>query len=217
MNRIIRPALAIPIALMVVACASGSPSAPAASVAQVASAAPTSSVAASTPAVTPSASPSAAPSPVPFTSNTYGYSLSIPADWHAIQATKSWDGKGAPFHDVPEADQFVGPAAASAWFFGAPTTKNLPDRVTESITANAAEHSSTCPPVPSIQDPIQIGSEPAVLLGYDCGILINSALAVHNGKAYLFGFRDPSVHAATDPTDPAQPRPVNEEPGTHRA
>jgi hypothetical protein len=201
MNRIIRPALAIAIALIVVACASGSPSTPAASVAQVASAAPTSSVAASTPAVTPSVSPSAASSPVPFTSNTYGYSLSIPADWHAIQATKSWDGKGAPFHDVPEADQFVGPAAASAWFFGAPTTKDLAGQVKGAIAANAAEHSDTCPPVPSFQDPIQIGSEPGVLIGYNCGILINGAFAVHKGKAYVFGFRDPSVHADTDPTD----------------
>ena len=42
-----------------------------------------------------------------------------------------------------------------------------------------------------------------MLLGFDCGILINSAVTVHDGMAYVFGFRDPSVHAATDPTDRA--------------
>ena len=113
-------------------------------------------------------------SPTSFTSKTYGYSLTVPAGWTAIQATAAWDGKGAPFHDVPEADQFVGPAAASAWFFGAPTTKDLAARVKESIAANAAGHGNTCPPVPEIQDPIEIGGEPGILLGYNCGILINS-------------------------------------------
>ena len=127
----------------------------------------------------------------------------MPAGWTIIQATAAWDGKGAPFHDVPEADQFVGPAAASAWFFGAPTSKDLAGKVKESIAANAAEHSSTCPAVPQVKDLIVIGTEPGTLLGYDCGILINSAIAVHKGMAYLFGFRDPAVHAATDPTDRA--------------
>ena len=57
--------------------------------------------------------------------------------------------------------------------------------------------------MPQVKDPIVIGAEPGTLLGYDCGILINSAIAVHKGMAYLFGFRDPAVHAATDPTDRA--------------
>lgn len=39
--------------------------------------------------------------------------------------------------------------------------------------------------------------------GFDCGILINSGIAVHKGTAYLFGFSDPAVHAATDPADRA--------------
>ncbi len=138
-----------------------------------------------------------------FTSKTYGYSLTLPGDWTTIQATAAWNGKGAPFHDVPEADQFVGPPPASAWFFGAPTKKDLAARVKESIAANAAEHGNTCPPVPSVQDPIEIGGEPGVLLGFDCGILINNAITVHDGMAYLFGFRDPAVHAATSPKDRA--------------
>jgi hypothetical protein len=151
----------------------------------------------------PSARLTAPPAPVAFTSTTYGYSLLLPAGWTAIQATATWDGSGAPFHDVPEADQFISPTARSAWFFGAPTTKSLADRVKESIQANAANHSSTCPAVPDIQDPITIGGEPGVLVGFNCGILINTAITVHDGFAYLFGLRDPAVHAATDPLDRA--------------
>jgi hypothetical protein len=186
----LRAATYLAVTLVVAACAGGTPSAPSSS--------PTAP--GSTPAAT-KAGPSA--SPTNFTSKTYGYSLTVPAGWTVIQASAVWDGKGAPFHDVPEADQFVGPAAASAWFFGAPTTKDLKAKVNESIAANAASHGNTCPAVPDVQDPIQIGSEPGVLLGYNCGILINSGITVHKGIAYLFGFRDPAVHAATDPADRA--------------
>ena len=101
------------------------------------------------------------------------------------------------------ADQFVSGGPASAWFLGAPTTKGLTARVAETLAANAKEHGDTCPPVPEFQDPIQIGSEPGVLLGFDCGILINTAVAVHDGVTYVFGFRDPSVHAAGDAKDRA--------------
>ncbi len=185
---------------------SSPPSAAAATVAAVPSPAP-SAVVIVTPATSatpvPAASASTAVGPTTFTSTTYRYALTLPAGWKAIQATQAWDGKGAPFHDEPMADQFVGPAAASAWFFGAPTTKDLAGRVKESITANAAVHGSTCPAVPEVKDPIDIGGERGTLLGFDCGILINSAISVHKGVAYMFGFRDTGVHAASDATDRA--------------
>ena len=57
--------------------------------------------------------------------------------------------------------------------------------------------------MPESQDPIEIGGEPGVLSSYDCGILINTAVTVHDGVAYVFGFRDPAVHAATSPDDRA--------------
>ncbi|MDQ6682124.1 MAG: hypothetical protein M3Y88_02495 [Chloroflexota bacterium] len=38
-------------------------------------------------------------------------------------------------------------------------------------------------------------------MSWNCGILINVAVAVHNGTGYTFVFRDPAVQAATDPTD----------------
>ena len=195
------------VGVVLAACAGGSASPPPSTSSPAASietrpSPEASAVGSATPATPdPSVESSAAAGPTPFTSTTYGYSLTLPAGWTAIQATKAWDGTGAPFHDVPEADQFVGPGAASAWFFGAPTKKDLAARVKESIAANAAGHGSTCPPVPEIQDPIEIGGEPGTLLGFNCGILINNAITVHDGVAYLFGMRDPSVHAATDPAD----------------
>jgi hypothetical protein len=205
MSNLVRAAALVGAALVVIACASGSASSPSVAASVAVPPSPVASAVASVKAATPvpSTTPSAAASPTSFTSKTYGYSLTVPGGWKVIQATATWDGVGAPFHDVPEADQFIGPRAASAWFFGAPTTKDLAGKVKESIAANSAEHSSTCPPVPDVNDPIEIGGEPGVLLGYNCGILINNAITVHKGTAYLFGFRDPAVHAATDPADRA--------------
>jgi hypothetical protein len=150
-----------------------------------------------------SVAPSASAAPLTFTSTTYGYSLMVPAGWTSIQASVAWDGSGAPFSGDAEADQFVGPGTASAWAFAAPTTKDLAGYVQERIAATAAAASATCPATPELQDPIEIGGEPGTLLGWDCGILINIALTVHNGTGYLFGLRDPAVHAATDAADRA--------------
>lgn len=200
--------LVIGVAVSVAACSGAQPSssvAPAAPSATPSAAAPTASAESSpeAPSTSASAASTASPSAALFTSKTYGYSLTPPAGWTTIQATAKWDGKGAPFHDVPEADQFVSTGPASAWFFGAPTTRDLKAQVAETVTASATEHGDTCPPVPEFQDPIDIGGEPGVLLGFNCGILINSAVTVHDGVAYVFGFRDPSVHAASDATDRA--------------
>ena len=212
MSKIGRAATSLAAMLVLVACTSASPAAPSSAPAVTAApsiavtASPVASVIAATPApATPAPSTAASPAagPTSFTSPIYGYSLTVPAGWKVIPATAAWDGTGAPFHDVPEADQFIAPGGESAWFFGAPTTKDLAGRVKESIAANAAAHGNTCPAVPEINDPIKIGSEPGRLLGYNCGILINNGLSVHKGVAYQFGFRDTSIHAATYPPDRA--------------
>ena len=201
MHRIVRPAPYLVVALVIAACGGGSTAAPTASVATTPVASAVATVAAASPTTSKAPTPSA--SPTAFTSNMYRYSITVPGGWTTIQAISKWDGKGAPSHDVPEADQFVGPAAASAWQFAAPTTKDLAGLVQESIAATATDNADTCPAVPESQDPIQIGSEPGVLLAWNCGILINVAVAVHDGVAHVFGFRDPAVHAATDPVDRA--------------
>src|SRR6185503_551669 len=190
MDPLVRRLSWLAVALLVGACSGASSQASQASAEPSAVAsAPSASPSAVADSPSPPSSPTAAASATSFTSKTYGYSLTPPAGWTTIQATAKWDGKGAPFHDVPEADQFVSSGPASAWFFGAPTTKDLRAQVAETVTANATEHGDTCPPVPEFQDPIDIGSESGVLLGFDCGILINSAVTVHDGMAYVFGFR----------------------------
>ena len=163
------------------------------------------SVPAST-AATPSPTASIEPSPSPpssFTSPVYGYSVELPGGWTAIEAKVAWDGTSSISSDGPEVDQWIGRTEASAWAFAAPYSGDLNAYTKKTVADNAKYHGGTCPPTPETQDPITIGGEPGTLLAYDCGILINLALAVHDGVGYSFGLRDPTIPAATDPTDAA--------------
>lgn len=219
MTKLIRIATCLVATLVVTACASGSPSMSPASAATSATpasipspavsasavATPTASTAATAkPATsTPSAAPSAATEPTTFTSTTYGYSLTVPAGWSAVQASKVWSGTGAPFFGDPVGDQFDAPGVASVAGIAAATTEDLKAYIKARIAANTADHSDTCPAVPERKDPVKIGDESGMLLAWNCGILINMAVTVHDGLGYVFGMRDPAVHAATDPTDRA--------------
>lgn len=219
MTNLVRTATSLVAVLVFAACGSGSPSVTPASASVADSPASSPSPVASAPAVAtpagsiagtakpatpiPSAAPSAAIGPTTFTSTTYGYSLTVPAGWSALQASKVWSGTGAPSFQDPVGDQFDGPGPASAAGIAAPTTEDLTAYIKARIAANLADHGDTCPPVPESKDPIEVGGEPGVLLAWNCGILINIALVVHDGIGYSFGMRDPAVHAATDPTDRA--------------
>ena len=191
MDRIVRVAAPLAVVLVVAACAAGSPSPSAVATPEAAPSA-TDSPVATEQAPSASAAPSPAGSPTAFTSNIYGYSLMVPAGWTTVAAMLEWDGKGMPSHDVAEADQFVSPGPASSWFLGATSSNDLAAEVKVGIAGIATDHGDTCPPVPASQDPIKIGAEPGVLLSYDCGILINTAITVHDGRKYVFGFRDPA-------------------------
>lgn len=210
MPNLVRAATCLAAVLAFAACSGSSASAPPPSPSAAASLEATpspvaSAVATKTPATpVPSVAPSTSTGPTGFTSTTYGYSLTVPGGWTVIQATGAWDGGNeASGHDTPQADQFVSTPARSAWALVAPTTKDLKGYVKWWIAANAAGHSNTCPLVPDVQDPIKVGGEAGTLLAYDCGILINLAVTVHDGIGYLFGFRDVAVHAASDPADRA--------------
>ena len=131
----------------------------------------------------------------------YGYTLQLPALWSSIQAQKEWDGKASLSSDSDEVDQFPGTYNASSWAVAAPSTQNLAGYTAAMMAATARDHGDTCPAKPETRKQITIGDGPGVLLEYDCGILINLAAAVHHGVGYQFGFRDPTVKAATDPAD----------------
>jgi len=98
-------------------------------------------------------------------------------------------------------DKFIGPSSASSTGVAAPSDQTLSAYADALIAATAKYHGNTCPPRPAARKPITIGGEPATLIEYDCGILINNAVTVHKGVGYQFLLRDPAVHASTDASD----------------
>jgi hypothetical protein len=153
----------------------------------------------------PSSATSATPpvGPTRFNSTIYGYSVTIPAGWIAAAAFIPWDGTRQPGPDA-DVDKFAGPGQLSAFGFAGPFEGGLAAFVTDRIAANARDHADTCPHRrPDINEPLQIGGRRWVLLGWNCGVLINQALTVRAGIAYAFTFRDLGVDGATDPADRA--------------
>jgi hypothetical protein len=140
--------------------------------------------------------------PTPFSSTVYRYTLTVPAGWSATAAKQAWDGSApAPMHEDARSDEWSRPDGASVFAASAPTEDRLADYAAAWITRTAAEHGDTCPGRPESRERLTVGGRPGVLLAWNCGILINIALAVHGGSGYAFVFRDPNVHAATDPED----------------
>src|SRR5690242_2232090 len=99
--------------LLVAACgnaSSGGSAVPAAPSATT-TAAPASPVTATAAAAT--TSPAAAATA--FSSDVYGYTVAVPADWQATAATAAWDGSApAPTHEDPRADVLSRPDGATA-------------------------------------------------------------------------------------------------------
>jgi hypothetical protein len=145
----------------------------------------------------------ASQTPVVFASAQYPYSISLPIGWTGTAARAAWDGTGAPTIDDPAMDVF-GPAGnGTAFGAAAKTTSSLATWVADGIATNFQVHSDTCPQTPGMDEPVTIGGQPGTLVGWNCGILINTAFTVVNGYGYRFAFRDPAVAAATDPADKA--------------
>ena len=186
------------VALAVVAACSGTSASPSSGPASAPSDASqaTPSTAVATPSMEPTASVAGTPST--FTSPLYGYTLTLPAGWRAATARIQWDGTSQPKYDEPVADRFDGPASASAWAFAGPVTFDTAGFAQDRIVATARDHGDTCPAPPEVNEPIQIGDEAGVLLAWDCGILINQAVIVHDGIGFTLVVRDPGVHAAID-------------------
>jgi hypothetical protein len=192
------------VALVAIAACSG-PSASSSSAPASAPVMPDASQAPSTSVATPAAQASAsvAETPSSFMSPLYGYTLTLPAGWSVGAAMMQWDGKSQPGHEEPVVDKFGGPTTASAWAFAGPVTLDTAGFAKDRIAANARDHGDTCPATPDVNEPIQIGGEPGVFLAWNCGILINQAVIVHEGTGFTVAVRDPGVHAATDAADRA--------------
>ena len=133
----------------------------------------------------------------------YGYTLTVPDGWNAVAASAKWDGTGAPGDIAPVVDKISGTGDKSVFAFAGPVSLDLTGYAADVIARNEKFHGDTCKSKPQATEETTIGSEPAALIAWDCGILINIALTLHNGTGYEFVLRDPGVHQATDPTDRA--------------
>jgi len=163
------------------------------------------------PAGTRPASASSARSPAPpastpaapgmFTSRHYGYTEALPAGWASVTpATQHWNGKGAPGEEDSVVDLFQGPGGVEAWAVAAPTKESLAAYTKTASRAAAAAH--PCPKVPQTDQIITIGGAPAQLLGMQCppgsGFLVEMAVTIRYGTAFVFSSQNPSGTAPTD-------------------
>ncbi len=142
-----------------------------------------------------------------FTSRHYGYTEALPKGWgFPRQATQQWNGKGAPGNTDSTVDHFSGPRQVEAWAFAVPTTENLAAYTATTIQASHANH--PCPVRPLTNQAIKIGGAPARLLTMQCaphsGFLVEIAVTVHHGTAFVFASQNTSLGAAADhPADRA--------------
>jgi len=135
-----------------------------------------------------------------FTSRHYGYTETLPPGWaSAAQATQRWDGKGAPGFEDSVVDLFQGPSGVQAWALAAPTKESLAAYTSATIRAARAAHPSS---PPQSNRAITIGGAPARLLTViapaGSGFLVEIAVTVHHGTAFVFASLNPS---GTTPTD----------------
>jgi len=138
-----------------------------------------------------------------FTSRHYGYTEALPAGWaSATQATQQWNGTGAPGDQDSVVDLFQGPGGLEVWAIAAPTKESLAAYARATIRAAAAAH--PCPKAPQTDQAVTIGGAPARLLGMQCpprsGFLVETAVTIRHGAAFVFASQDPS---GTTPTDRA--------------
>jgi hypothetical protein len=141
-----------------------------------------------------------------FTSRHYGYTAALPAGWRSdVPATQQWNGKGAPGNEDSAVDLFYGPGGLEAWAVAAPTNQRLAVYARAAIRAAAAAH--PCPAVPQTNQAITIGGAPARLMGMQCpagsGFLVETAVTIHDGTAFVFASQDPAGTPATHPADRA--------------
>ena len=143
---------------------------------------------------------SSAPGPTTYTAKYYGYTVTLPVGWSAYDAQGLWDGVSDPGHDELVVDRFLGPDVALAWGFAAPTTSDLSAYAAARAVSDASFHQ--CPAEPATVS-ITIDGEPGLLQTKNCGILVMSAVTIHNGTAFSLYMQDSSVQAASDPVDEA--------------
>ena len=136
------------------------------------------------------------------TSRQYGYTEALPGGWRSVrQAAQRWNGQGSPGNGDPVVDLFRGPRGVEAWAFSAPTRASLAAYTATVIRASHANH--PCPVRPPTNQAITIGGAPARLLAMQCapgsGFLVEIAVSVHHGTAFVFGSQNPFKFGSQNP------------------
>jgi len=128
-----------------------------------------------------------------FSSRHYGYTEALPTGWTGGQVRRKWNGTGARSDDDSVVDLFQGPDGVEAWAIAAPTKENLA-AYTRTTTRAAAAH--PCPATPQTDQVMTISGAPVQLVGMQCppgsGFLVQLAVTVHDGTAFVFAFQNPS-------------------------
>lgn len=135
-----------------------------------------------------------------FTSRAYGYTEALPAGWRpGGPARQRWDGKGAPADTARVSDFFTGPFGIEAWAYAAPAKQNLAAYTTRTIQAVRAAHPCSAP---HTNQAITVGGAPARLLAMRCpagsGLLVEIAVTLHHGTAFVFASQNRAGATATD-------------------
>ena len=156
------------------------------------------------PAAASTGSQSSAPVSRTFTSEAYGYTLTVPANWSSRQAYVKWDGK-AELDGTSTAADLIGQPGETrgVWAAASPSKLDLAADAAFAIRWTAQVHGDYCPHRPNARTHVMVGSRPGILLAYNCGILVNLAVTVAHGVEYWFSFVDHGLVAATDPADHA--------------
>jgi hypothetical protein len=122
-----------------------------------------------------------------FVSAHYDYTVTS-TEWTGTDATRAWDGAGAPGDGSPTVDTLEGPDGVRAWALAVPTEATLQEYVDEFRKANSKVH--MCPLKPEKTKPTTIGGEPAILEETHCpaqvGVFSITATVIHNGTASTF-------------------------------
>jgi hypothetical protein len=134
------------------------------------------------------------------TSRHYGYTEALRGRWRLVsQATRPWDGTGAPGYDANVVDLYQGPGGVQAWADAAPTSTNLEAYTARIIRLSRAGH--PCSP-PQTDQAIMIGGAPARLVGMQCpagsGFLVEIAVTVRHGTGFVFASQNSSGATPTD-------------------
>ena len=137
-----------------------------------------------------SASASAPPDePTTFTSEAYGYTLTLPAGWTATQAEGSWDPDVMPYPRQPGIDSFRGPAGLRGLMTSRPLAPSEDlDTATDALITQLTEDPICGEPLERAD--VTVADAPARLVRYHCvdGFDVFNVATVREGALYVFGY-----------------------------